>query len=155
MTNWQDPQLHMLAADFFRGFSRMEYALKATSFMKPNRRNAEADWSAFAYSIHDAISDNESEELNAAKNVLLNTPPKKQINNNGKIEWSVTEPNSQNETDLLLQYVRRVRNNLFHGGKFNDNWFAPERSGELIHASSVVLGICRDVCHEVSEAYRA
>lgn len=155
VTHWQDPELHELASQFFRDFSRMEYALKATSFMNPKRRNAEADWSSFAVSIHAEINEVKSEEFAAAKLLLLSKPPKKQINNAGKIEWSEVAPDSKNETELLLKYVCRVRNNLFHGGKFNGHWFAPERSAELIQASCSVLKYCRAVSAEVSEAYLA
>jgi hypothetical protein len=155
MSQWQDKNLHELAAEFFRDFSRMEYALKAASFMKPNRANAEADWEAFARAIHQPISENESAELAAAKTFLLQKPPKKQVNNNGQIEWSDTVPQHNGETDLLLLYVRRVRNNLFHGGKFNGRWFAPERSTALIKASSVILAHCREASDQVAEAYDA
>jgi hypothetical protein len=54
--------------------------------------------------------------------------------------------------ELILLWVRRVRNNLFHGGKFNGHWFQPERSEQLITASLVVIHAFRG--HgELNKAY--
>jgi len=58
------------------------------------------------------------------------------------------------QSDLVLQYVRRVRNNLFHGGKFNGRWFEPERSAELLIHCLTILNACLEVSPEVGEAYR-
>lgn len=131
----------------------MEYALKATVFLRPGRRAAEADWTSFAAAIHRSFTDAISIEVQEAKVLLLEKPPKKQINQDGEIDWCSSAPDAQNETDLLLKYVCRVRNNLFHGGKFNGRWFEPERSGPLIQASSQILQACREACPEVDAAY--
>lgn len=152
---WDDPELHKLAGDFFRLFSRLEYALKANGYLIPNRRNAEADWARFAVEIHDAFNSLEVEELEYAISFMLNEPPKKQINANGLVEWDEPPPNASNQTDLLLQYVRRVRNNLFHGGKFNGRWFAPERSGPLIDSSIKILNACLQVSENINAAYHS
>jgi len=152
---WDDPELHRLAGEFFRLFSRFEYALKANGYLIPNRRNAEADWSRFAVEIHDAFGNLESEELKTAINFILSEPPKKQINTNGAVEWDETPPDANNQTDLLLQCVRRVRNNLFHGGKFNGRWFAPERSGPLIDAGIKIMNACLQVSQNVNDAYNS
>lgn len=152
---WDDPALHKVAGEFFRMFSRMEYALKASGYLVPNRRNAEADWTQFAVAIHERFAKIGTEQLRKETDFLLSVPPKKQINNNGVVEWDTTPPGSKNQTDLLLHYVRRVRNNLFHGGKFNGRWFEPERSGPLIHAGIVVLNACLQVSEEVNAAYHS
>jgi len=62
-------------------------------------------------------------------------------------------PHSISHTDLVLAYVRRVRNNLFHGGKFNGHWFEPQRSGELLTHSLCILRGAIDLHAEVSEPY--
>ncbi len=56
-----------------------------------------------------------------------------------KIAWSSAPPNGSCDTDYFLLLVRRVRNNLFHGGKFNEHWFEPERSEHLISHSITIL----------------
>jgi len=44
-------------------------------------------------------------------------------------------PETDLRSDLVLQYVRRVRNNFFHDGKFSGRWFEPERSTLLLKHS--------------------
>jgi hypothetical protein len=150
--NWNDLELHRLAADFFRMFSRMEYALKVSGFLV-QKRSAEANWTSFAEEIHDRFEKINAEQLRNQTTYLLREPPKKQINNKGLLEWDATLPDAKNQTDLLLQYVRRIRNNLFHGGKFNGHWFEPERSGSLINAGIEILNACLQVSDKVREAY--
>lgn len=153
--HWDDPALNQLAGEFFRMFSRMEYALKATGYLVPNRRNAEADWTRFAIAIHKRFEIIDTEQLRKETAFLLREPPKKQTNNNGVVEWDPTPPDAKNQTDLLLHYVRRIRNNLFHGGKFNGRWFEPERSGPLIHVGIEILSACLQASEEVSVEYHS
>ena len=67
--------------------------------------------------------------------------------------WSESKRQTDLEADLILLYVRRVRNNLFHGGKFNEHWFAPERSQKLLESSLIILYHCLDLSAPVKEAY--
>lgn len=153
--NWDDPSLNKIAGEYFRLFSRFEYALKASGYLVPNSRDAKADWERFSVEINDAFDKIDNKELKAAITFMLSEPPKKQINNNGVVDWDETLPNSKNQTDLLLLYVRRIRNNLFHGGKFNGHWFAPERSGPLIDSGIKILNACLQASNDVSKAYRS
>lgn len=150
---WNDPKLNQLAGEFFRLFSRFEYALKANGYLVPNKRSAESDWTRFATDINEAFEQLDDEEIIKAKEFIQAEPPKKQINNNGQLEWDASQPDSANNTDLMLLYVRRVRNNLFHGGKFNGKWFAPERSGHLMDASVKILRGCLKISSDVKKAY--
>lgn len=59
-------------------------------------------------------------EVHQAIEYILKEPPKKQFIVNGSIEWRDIAPQSNSNAEILFQYIRRVRNNLFHGGKFND-----------------------------------
>jgi len=56
--------------------------------------------------------------------------PKKQVYSNKALQWNDVAQEAENENDLILLYVRRLRNNLFHGGKFDGRFFDPERSRE-------------------------
>ena len=91
--------------------------------------------------------------MRVAIDYVLNNPPKKQVIQNGLLEWNDSRPNTNSKADLVLLYVRRVRNNLFHGGKFNDHWFAPERSEELLRYSLVILNACLEASPDVLKAY--
>lgn len=72
---------------------------------------------------------------------------------NGLIAWDDSRPQTDSRADELLIYVRRVRNNLFHGGKFNGHWFEPERSEPLLRYSIAILDACIREIPEIYEAY--
>ena len=144
--------LDHLATKLFQVFSRTEYALKASGFNKGDGP-AEANWQQFASAIEDSIANPQSEELKEAIDFIFNAPPKKQMISSGVIDWKVVEPDTNSRADKLLQYVRRVRNNLFHGGKFNGHWFSPERSEPLLRHSLVILTAVVEVIPEVRNAY--
>ncbi len=46
-------------------------------------------------------------------------PPYKQVLRNGYLHWESAPPVGATEIEKVLLLVRRVRNNLFHGGKYN------------------------------------
>ena len=103
--------------------------------------------------VEPLIQEPSSIELAEAIEFLFKSPPKKQIISDGKIEWSDANPNQPLKADNLLIYVRRVRNNLFHGGKFNGHWFAPNRSELLIRHSLVIIRECINYVQVTNDAY--
>lgn len=147
-------KLDTLSFDFFKLFSRFEYSLKAASF-HCGEGNANPNWTTFAQNIHmnfQALTETE-DTLVKAKDYILTNTPKKQVIQDGNIAWSNTPPRHENDTDLLFLYVRRVRNNLFHGGKFNGKWFAPQRSEELLNSSIIVLEHALKMNKSVEKAF--
>ena len=146
------PHLDQLAGKLFHFFSRTEYALKVSGFNKGDGA-AEADWRAFALAVEAVIANPTSPELKEAIEFFFNAPPKKQIIVSGVIQWETSEPDTDSKADKLLVYVRRVRNNLFHGGKFNGRWFEPERSEPLLRHSLTILRACVESVPSVQEAY--
>lgn len=153
--------LENLAAEFFKKFARCEFALKDGGFHKKQKTDAEPDWRSFAISIEDTLSEDElekpeSEELKKAVYYILEHPPKKQVIENDKLKWRDANPSTDSRADLILIHVRRVRNNLFHGGKFNGIWFEPDRSELLIKHSAIILDACfRAATSTVSDRYIA
>ena len=141
-----------LASQLFQVFSRTEYALKASGYNNGDGA-AEANWKKFALAVEGVVANPSSLEVKEAIDFMFNAPPKKQIIVGGNIQWKVSEPSSNSRADKLLIYVRRVRNNLFHGGKFNGHWFEPERSEPLLRHSLVILSACVESVLEVREAY--
>ncbi|MES9852477.1 MAG: hypothetical protein ABW170_11670 [Candidatus Thiodiazotropha sp. L084R] len=133
-----EPELEQLAIEFFKVFSRSEYALKAAGFHRGDG-NAEANWTEFAKSVENFAQSPDDEYLESAIEFIQQSPPRKQVVVDGLIDWSAALPNKPLKADNLLIYIRRVRNNLFHGGKFNEHWFDPERSERLIRNSLVIL----------------
>lgn len=147
-----DQDLYSLAADFFCVFSRTEYALKASGFNKGDGP-AEPNWIKFATALESFVGSPPSDEVLQAIKFILKEPPKKQCILGGQIEWREVKPSTNSQSDTLFQYIRRIRNNLFHGGKFNGHWFAPERSERLMRAALIVLKAAVEQEPKVREAY--
>lgn len=148
----REEALHKLAAEFFRVFSRTEYALKVSGFNN-GEGPAEANWGQFARAVEAFVESPPTPEVAKAIELMFNEPPKKQFIESRLIKWREVTPNTNSNSDSLFQYIRRVRNNLFHGGKFNGRWFEPERSELLIRACLVILSSVVEVEPRVREAY--
>lgn len=136
-----DSELDKMACQFFRLFSRAEYALKMAGFYT-NSTYLQPDWTRFASTVDTIITSPPSDELEAAVSFIVNAPPMKQVVRNNRLEWEPAPVSTACLADEVLVYIRRVRNNLFHGGKFNGRWFAPERSEPLIQHSMTILSAC-------------
>ncbi len=152
-----EDELDQLAATMFRVFARFEYALKAADFfLEDGRKNAKPNWEKFA-KVDEVIrlfEKPQDQELAEAIEYMNEHPPKKQVIENGVLAWSEVPPDTNLESDRILQYVRRVRNNLFHGGKFSvSGWDAPERTSMLLKHSLSILHACLDASPKVNEAY--
>jgi len=148
------PSSHLddLAGHLFHVFSRTEYALKASGFNNGDGE-AKANWRNFALAVEYLLANPSSLALQEAIDFFFNAPPKKQVIVGDTIQWQVSDPQTDSPADKLLIYVRRVRNNLFHGGKFNDHWFEPERSEPLLRHSLTILTACVESVSSVREAY--
>lgn len=144
--------LDKLAGELFHVFSRTEYSLKASGFNNGDGV-AEVNWRKFALAVEELIANPRSQELKEAIEFIMGAPPKRQVIRGGVIVWEQSRPNTDSKADELLIYVRRVRNNLFHGGKFNGHWFSPERSEDLLRHSLVVLSSCIEAIPDVRGAY--
>ncbi len=147
-----EENLNKLATELFKTFARFEYALKASGFNNGDG-DAQPNWRNFALSVETQFQNPQTPELREAIDFMLQQSPKKQVIRNGLLEWDAAPPNTNSSADLILLYVRRVRNNLFHGGKFNGHWFAPKRSEKLLRHSLVILEACLDASPQVKGAY--
>lgn len=150
-----------LLLEFFTTFARIEYAMKATNLFR-HRENmtnqvlpAEPDWIAFADRLHEVFDQNASAELAEASQYLIDNPPNRQVVVNGALAWeTLIWPDGQPDVHFLLQMVRRVRNNLFHGGKYNaDVHYDQQRNERLIRTSLTVIHGCLAVSPEQEMAF--
>lgn len=134
-----DQQLDLLAFEFFKLFARYESSLKENGFFVVNRGKVIVDWDRYA---NQEIGNNfldDLGEVKASAEYILTTPPKKQsVNELNEIIW-VEVPNNERSVQILFAHISRVRNNLYHGSKFNGTWFDPERSKLLLSHSLAVL----------------
>ncbi len=128
------------ACKFFILFARFECALKASGFLKRPDGRADPNWDCFARVISDSFDRCQNQEVSEARAYMKSQPPRKQIAKSGRLDWSVECPDTSLDVVQLLKYVRRVRTNLFHGGKFQGANPDRQRDSELIqHSNSATL----------------
>lgn len=126
--------------DFVATFSRLEYALKTSGEFLKKTKDAEADWTAFASSIESKINNSSNCQLKKSIEYILNNPPQKQTNENGVIKWKRVDPSQRNKTKNLIIYICRIRNNLFHGGKFVGGYLEEfDRDFRLVKCALLIL----------------
>lgn len=132
-----------LITEFFFVFSRFEYALKCAGYLKPGR-NAMPNWDAFGSDVEESYNPEESLELAEAVQYLLSEPPKRQIVlDDGSLDWEPLPRENISDIRWLLRLVSRVRNNLFHGGKYPYRPLPePARDTRLLESSLLVLEAC-------------
>lgn len=135
-------KLDLLAFRFFKLFARYESRLKEFGFfhVRPNGEIAVA-WDRFA---NERIGTGYWEQLGNAREAadfILQAPPKKQVvNTQGRIDWAEVDPTDKS-VQALFSHLRRMRNNLFHGAKFGDDWVDPVRSTALLSSGLQVLEV--------------
>ena len=144
-----------LVLEFFLKFSRFEFALKLSGHALGSVNRVKADWDGFAAEIRDEFDRARSKELTHACNFYMDNPPNKQVLANGSLAWSTDLPvGPDRETELLIGLVRRVRNNLFHGGKYNAELHEETaRQEQLLKGGILILEECLTVSPPVRRAY--
>lgn len=142
-----------LSFEFFREFSRYEYCLKATGLRNEKDGNAMANWDLYAKEVEQVFASTKDPDFVAAVDYFTRHPPKKQVVKDGVLDWDETPLEEKNIAIKIFVLIRRVRNNLFHGGKFNRNWFEPERSEALLQHALIILKVCGQSHVNVSKAY--
>ena len=131
--------LDQLAFRFFKLFAQYESTLKENGFFKSDKSgNIFVDWDRFANEVVGKNFKTELGQSASAAEYILDQPPKKQVDDGGKVVWADV-PATDKSVQILFGHICRVRNNLFHGAKFNGTWFDPVRSEELLKHSLAVL----------------
>ncbi|OOF22952.1 hypothetical protein BZJ17_05040 [Salinivibrio sp. IB574] len=105
--------------------------------------------------MHEQFDQLASEELIAAKDLLLNSPPRKQVLLNGQVIFQEQLlDQKQRTTQQIIRFVRTVRNNLFHGGKFLPIGEAESgRNEALVRSSLKIIKACIELNEEVKQSY--
>ena len=135
-----------LVSQFSIFFSRFEYALKRTvHYAKGNENRIEADWDKFAAEHDSMFNPGRDPTLKAAVVYLESNPPQKQVLKRGTFGWKDVPKQEESKLRNLLLCVRRVRNNLFHGGKFplpDGSIEEPGRNTQLLQSCLRLLEEC-------------
>lgn len=146
---YPDPQACSLFLEFMLRFSRLEYALKRDNdYASKHKGHLEANWEKFK---NDLAKERVPPCALAALCYLQNTPPKKQVNNTGdedkdwrKIDWCC-------DWSLLINSLKTVRNNVFHGGKAQCD---PVRDDKLLcHCLFIMDAILEVAPPKIKQAY--
>lgn len=129
-----------LMMEFFITFSRFECALKASNFVNGNLDRVSPNWDTFVASIAAAFNQAKTEDLDAAVNYIIQNPPRVQSLDNGQLTWRDRnfQPNEPLVNRLSLS-IRDIRNNLFHGGKFNGNYQQDVSRNFILLKNSIII----------------
>ena len=142
------------AHEFFKLFAQYEFALKMMGYCQAGRNDqAEPQWDRFACEIAHPVMDLATPEVAEAREYLLTTPPKRQVWRGDHVAWELVN-NEDRSVQMLFAHIRRVRNNLFHGGKFHDRWIDPDRSEALISRSLLLLRALANENGDLREALK-
>jgi hypothetical protein len=144
--------LDKLAFRFFKLFAQYEYALKAMGYGSAgHNRQAEVDWDRFSNEIGVAVMVIEAAPIVEARQYILENPPRRQIWVNNTVQWEGVA-NNDRSPQMLFSHIRRIRNNLYHGGKFNGRWIDPDRSEQLIGNALLLLESLVPLNEDLSQA---
>lgn len=104
---------------FFVLFSRFEYTLKNNDYICS--KNCKPDWFELGKEIDEYFDPSNCQQ---AYDYLINNPPKKQVCKKHNCsdsfifdKWKDENISSSVEINKIITIIKRVRNNLFHGGK--------------------------------------
>ncbi len=133
-----EPSGAVIAADleiqFFKLFSRFEFALKKAGYLRVRAGRISAHWDKFASDIGVRFFD-VVKEIHVADTIIQQPPNKQVVDEGGELGWKACK--SPENTVGLFVAIRRIRNNLFHGGK-HENPFN-DRDQELLSQGIAIL----------------
>lgn len=140
-------------AQFFLVFARFEFACKTVGHAKKGRYgNIEVDWEEVSRVLGNKLFESSTPLLVSAIEYLTEFPPKLDTYKATPRWQDRPAPVRYTRTQALLFYVQGVRNNLVHGGKFQETT-NPERDQKLLDASMVVIEECLNFCPDIHSVF--
>ncbi len=131
--------------ELFRVFARFEFALKDAGYFKTGSKNAvEADWDSFANKCLGVDFYNQL-KVSGDFSIIFDVPLGKQIVNEDGVGWDKAKLPA--DVQSLFGAVRRVRNNLFHGGKSDQP--DSDRNDELVDCAISIMICALRKCESV------
>jgi len=139
-----------LVARFLMAFARFEYALKAAGYVESGLRGEPiVVWRGFGRDVRQPGS--LPPEVSTAQRFLVEQPPRRQVvASDGELRWVGLRLSRSDEIGNLIQCLKTVRNNLFHGGK-SSSGVVPDlpRDRRLLESCLVVMDALLDWHPEV------
>jgi hypothetical protein len=136
-----------LIFEFFCKFSKFECALKRADFFEKVNNGGPAipDWERFGDEIKGKFDTVSVKGFKEAVARLQQLAPQRQAVLRGRIRWSPVKRVGSDE-QYTLQLLKTARNNLFHGGKYQDGPIHEiARDREILRAGVTIL----DGCYEL------
>jgi hypothetical protein len=145
-----------LVFQFFGVFSRFEYALKRSGLLMKTEK-AKPDWGTYADKLRGRFAKVQNKAFQDAVTFLLKEPPKTQVATGNNLDFKDTLRGDKHDERYVLDLVKTVRNNLFHGGKYplpnasvtNDAL----HNNKLLEACLVILNECLSLYAPVKHFY--
>jgi hypothetical protein len=128
--------LQALVLEFTFRFSRFEFALKEADYLKSKKlgAKAEASWDAFVKRWE------KDYKISVTGRALLEANPEVQkVGHEAVVFVKVGFAEDTSELKIVCELARRVRNNLFHGGK-PLGWDDQDRMQTLLTLVIALLG---------------
>lgn len=147
-------ELENLGFKFFKIFSRLEYALKYNGKIQQNTSEVKPNWHYFNTTLNAIIDSEQDTVVKEAIEFISNNPPNKQCVENGQLIWKQTHEGQRVNASVLITFITRVRNNLFHGGKYG-TWYEKERASGLLENCITILNYLINHDSDIKEAYDA
>jgi hypothetical protein len=131
----------LLVAEFFSVFGRLEYAMKVGGFCGNSKGRAVPDWKGFGKDVGPKLLGANVKGLQEAVGYLLREPPGTQKFDAGRVVFFDEPLDGYGDGFKAIDATKRVRNNLFHGGKLLPH-SAEGRDKRLLTSALIVLRAC-------------
>lgn len=108
-----------LVLKFVVTFARFENCAKTLLLIEENSNRPVVSWQKVASRIDEVFQRTvqSDKQLRRLVDWLKREPPQKQVLVGGRPSFQARFPSGQNDTEILLVLIARIRNNLFHGSK--------------------------------------
>lgn len=104
-------------------------------------------------SVKSEFDNPQSDDFSDAVAFLEREPPLKQVVRDNNLTWEPAPVGQNTRAKNIFVCVRRVRNNLFHGGKFEDTFRLNQRDRQLLESSLIILQRCTEVDEMLGKKY--
>jgi len=129
-----------LVFEFFEKIARFECAMKFGRFCRKGSNGiAEPDWKGLIKEAGPKLSKFDSADVAKAMEYLTTCPPKVQVYDDGRASFQAQALDGADKGSQSLAAAKRVRNNLFHGGKHTGHKDEEERNDELLRHAALVI----------------
>jgi hypothetical protein len=127
--------------EFIAIYARLEHALKRVGRVVERNGRLDVRWEGLVRAVESHFCPAANSPLHRAVVYIAEHPPKKQVLREGEITWTEIPPDRADlSLTKLLEHIRRIRNNLFHGGKYATTPIPdPARNQRLLQSATLVL----------------